>query len=265
MNDESFWPRPAYDTQLEPHFLFVLTPPYSGSTALAQLLGTSDSVAMLDYRGEGQWLVPGMAASGRWRPDRYIDFESVRAVWLHEYQQQRRQNGAIRVIVEKSPPNMLYLKDLRNAFEHTSVFVNNRNPYAACSSLFHRRFQEAARTQDERSKTFATLARDWLYRSQMLIDLIAEYTLPQLTYEEFCADPRRVLSVLGDCKSLVGKLNFEAKIHVKDYPEQGISNHNPRQIGMLRAEDIASIRQELAHHDSILDFFGYTLSPNDCR
>ena len=265
MNDATPWPRPAYDPSVQPHFLFVMTPPYSGSTALAQLLATSKSVAMLDYRGEGQWLVPGMAASGRWRPDRCVDFESVRAVWLHEYQRQLRNNHAVKVIVEKSPPNMLYLKGLLHAFEHASVFVNNRNPYAACSSVFHRRLQGSAQTKEERSRAFTNLAQDWLFRSRVLIELITEYTLPQLTYEEFCAEPKRVLSVLGDCRSLVGELDFDAKLHVKDYPEQAISNQNPRQIGMLRAEDVASIRQELAPHVSTLDFFGYSLSPDDDR
>jgi hypothetical protein len=66
----------------EPHFLFVITPPYSGSTALAQVLNTARGAAILHRTGEGQWLVPGMCAEDRWNPSKPMDWDSIRATWL---------------------------------------------------------------------------------------------------------------------------------------------------------------------------------------
>jgi hypothetical protein len=48
-------------------------------------------------------------------------------------------------------------------------------------------------------------------------------------------------------------------IGVKDYPEQGISNQNPRQLGLLTGDDIDIISVVLGEHVELLEFFGYPL------
>ncbi len=52
-NNSKIWPHPKYRHDDEPHFLFIITPPRSGSTAIAQLLNTCDSAMFLQLRGEG--------------------------------------------------------------------------------------------------------------------------------------------------------------------------------------------------------------------
>ena len=60
-------------------FVFVFTPPFSGSTALAKILNTSPKSMLLNSRGEGQWMIPGMRKPNPWqsqgtcRWDRLLD------------------------------------------------------------------------------------------------------------------------------------------------------------------------------------------------
>src|SRR5690606_7365225 len=86
----------------QPHFLFIVTPPFSGSTALAELLHSSPAVGFLQERAEGQWLVPGLCADARWDPTLPVDYAAVQAVWLQRWQQLRQVQPQLQVIVEKS-------------------------------------------------------------------------------------------------------------------------------------------------------------------
>jgi len=84
------WPQKKYRAQVEPKFLFIITPPNSGSTALIKLLNTSANIMILTKNGEGQWLIPGLCNKNRWKSDKFIDYESIKSVWLHQYQHEKK-------------------------------------------------------------------------------------------------------------------------------------------------------------------------------
>ena len=146
------WPLPEYDPEIQPHFLFVVTPPYSGSTALTRLLNTGQRTTLLHRRGEGQWLIPGLSQKDRWDPEKKVNYESVRAVWLHEYQRLRRADNRAEVVIEKSPPNMVRLEELSSLFRYRSFLANNRNPYANCASMLYRHYDAQAIGMKERMR-----------------------------------------------------------------------------------------------------------------
>ncbi len=54
-----------FDESNQPHFLFIITPPYSGSTAISGVLNSSHRTMILQKSGEGQWLVPGLCEKDR--------------------------------------------------------------------------------------------------------------------------------------------------------------------------------------------------------
>ena len=60
------WPKPNFVAEDRPHVLFILAPPYTGSTAIATLLNSSTRTMLLHEQGEGQWLIPGLCAEDRW-------------------------------------------------------------------------------------------------------------------------------------------------------------------------------------------------------
>jgi hypothetical protein len=253
------WPHPACDDSDEPHFLFILTPPYSGSTALAQFLNQSPRAMLLDPRGEGQWLVPGLHRSDRWHADKPVDYRSVRSVWLRAYQDRKAGDSQIALVIEKSPPNMVRIDRLLDTFRDHSLLANNRDPYANCSSILHRIHADAARDPGARAVLLRELARDWLDRSARLQELIAAHGVPLLTYEAFCADPLAVTKVLPGLGPKLARLDADAAVTVKDYPVQGITNQNDRQIGQLSVPDLQEISAVLAPCEPVVSFFGYRI------
>ena len=93
MSDNALdWPRPEYDKNNEPFFIFIVTPPYSGSTALCKVLNTSHRSMLLAPNGEGQNLVPGLCNTDRWQPGLDVDYESVRAVWLSKFSHREKSS-----------------------------------------------------------------------------------------------------------------------------------------------------------------------------
>ena len=97
------WPTPTHLPLVsEPTFLFIITPPYSGSTALTQVLNSAHHSTLLQKRGEGQWLVPGMCQADRWNPDKYIDWKSVKAVWSSKIRFIEEHVGKINVVSRKA-------------------------------------------------------------------------------------------------------------------------------------------------------------------
>lgn len=79
---------------------------------MAKILNTSHRTVLLENRGEGQWLVPGLCQEDRWNPDKQVDYASVRAVWMNRFQMLKQFTPGADVVVEKSPPNMVRLEQL---------------------------------------------------------------------------------------------------------------------------------------------------------
>jgi len=257
--DKEEWPIPAFDENEQPHFLFLITPPNSGSTAISEILNTSNRIMKLQECSEGQWLVPGLCKQDRWNPGKYVDYNSVKAVWLQRYQKNKALMRDADVVIEKSPPNMMIIDELLLLFRDYSVIANNRNPYAICSSSLYRYYDAKKLQPYERKMFLEDIAKGWLSRSKKISEIIERYNIPLLTYEEFCSSPTFLLDVLNLPVWVAKSIDLNAKIKVKDYEPQVIRNQNDRQISMLTDEEINHIRGVLESSAQLLDYFGYKL------
>jgi hypothetical protein len=251
------WPRPIFDENDQPHFLFIITPPNSGSTALIELLNSSHKTMILQPRGEGQWLVPGLCEKDRWNPDKEVDYLSVKAVWLRKYQDINRLTQNVDVVLEKSPPNMMRMEMLSSQFKDFSFMANNRNPYAVCASVLYRHYDVEKIDSDDRKEILGNLAKEWVIRSLKIQELVTRLKFPLLTYEEFCHNPTSVLNFLNLPDSVSQSINTNANVKVKDYEIQPIINQNGRQISKLTGEEIECIRQVLNPNTELMAYFGY--------
>lgn len=246
-------------SECSPHFLFILTPPNSGSTALAQILGTSPVATFLQENAEGQWLIPEMCNGGRWREDTVIKWDNVKSVWLGQFYKALSINNILRVVIEKSPPNMLRVHALHKHFERSSYVVFNRDPYANCSSILHRYYDAGGLSDEERKAVLLLTARKWVWRSQILMRHVVEYDFPCFTYEYFCKSPENSIDkILTICPQLYG-INAEASVYVKDYGSQRIISQNERQISLLTDEEVSSVTSVLQDYNTLLKFFNYDL------
>jgi hypothetical protein len=251
------WPRPRFDENDQPHFLFIITPPYSGSTALSELLNSSHRTMILQPRGEGQWLVQGLCAADRWSPRKKVDYASVKAVWLRKYQEIKRLTQSIDVVIEKSPPNMMRLEMLASQFRDISFMANNRNPYANAASILYRRYRGATLDAASRMQVLSTLAQEWVIRSVQIHHLIERLGVPLLTYEDFCASPSSVIGKLRLPVGVTDSINPDACVKVKDYAAQPIIDQNAHQIARLTDGEIDHVSRVLRPHADLLACFGY--------
>lgn len=252
------WPTPSYDEREQPHFLFLLTQPYAGSTAIARLLNTSHRTAFLQERGEAQWLVPGLSAPERWDPGMPVEYESVRAVWLSTFQRLRRLTQTTDVIIEKSPPNMTRIEALSSRFRDHSMLASNRDPYAQCSSVFHRRGKQRLGDAD-RVRHLRKFAARWLTRSRALREIVERLGIPLLTYEQVCRDPGSLTERAPLPDGVTETMDPDATLRVKDYPPQPITNQNDRQISRLTDREAEALTAVLRHDRDLLRYFGYDL------
>ncbi|MEJ2140008.1 MAG: sulfotransferase [Gammaproteobacteria bacterium] len=253
------WPRPQLSGEPDPVFLFVLTTPYSGSTALAKILDTSQHGMTLNDSGEGQWLVPGLRQLEKWHEDMYVDWQSVRAVWLERFQEARRQNNQLRVVIEKSPANLVRAAQFAENFPTASFLGFTRNPYACCASIFHRRWDPRNSLASYRNKKFKQIAGHWARRTRLIRDFVEPRGIEWFTYEQFCADTAGCVAKINKaCPDLEG-IDPQGKVKVKNYKVQKITNQNPRQLAMLKPADIDAINSALTEHADLMSFYGYEL------
>lgn len=255
------WPAPSYDEdeRLEPYFIFMITPPYSGSTAMAKIIDTSQKITTLHSSGEGEWLVPGMCQKDRWDPHKFIDYDSVKAVWLKKFQIKKRKNPDLVAVFDKTPASMMRLESLISNFTHYSLLANNRNPYANCASILYRKFSPDSLDAQQRKDLVRRLAKDWVERSKQIKALINKFEIPLVTYEAFCEKPLSLKEALNIPVEILNTINFDADVKVKDYSPQPIQNQNKKQINKLTSDDITVITNVLMGEQSLLDYFGYEL------
>jgi len=253
------WPRPEYDPDRQPHVLFIITPPFSGSTALAKVLNTSPRTMLLQERGEGQWLVPGLCERDRWDGNKEVDYESVRAVWLNAWQRAAQVDPRLDVLIEKSPPNMVRLDALTALFPRHSLLANIRNPYANCASILYRNHPAAQLGTAQRQSILQGLAGEWQQRAARIRELVCRQGIPVLTYEAFCEAPASMLAKLALPPGVAETIDVQAPVKVKDYPLQGIADQNRRQLGLLSGAELGAISRVLETDPGLLEFFAYAI------
>jgi hypothetical protein len=253
------WPYPPYfPLQKEPQFVFIFTPPYSGSTALAKVLNSAPASMALTADCEGQWLVPGLCKADRWDPKMPVDWESVRLTWLSRVRMVNDLTGKANIVIEKSPPNLVRHKQLLETFTNHEIIVFNRNPFANCASILYRNYCTESMSENDRLATMESLARHWVARSNYSKAIINSQGPLVFTYEQFCAAPAGIAdAVVNKIPGLQG-INPEVKICVKDYAPQQITNLNTIQISKLTSREIQAIGTILKDHETLLNEFQYT-------
>ena len=162
-------------------------------------------------------------------------------------------------MIEKSPPHIVRIDQLTDAFPNHSLVAFNRNPYANCSSILYRHHDPEAKREADRLRTVSKLAETWLLRSQWIRKWIEERNVTTFTYEEFCADPATYVSKLAANLAPLRTVDVNKSIKVKEYEKQGLMSFNPRQISKLSQDEIDAISRVLSEKAQLVSFFGYDI------
>lgn len=248
-------------------WLLLLTIPNSGSTALAKMLLTAPNTFSLSDRAEGQWLIPSLCKTPeRWSPDYRVWGRKIRATWLSAI---GKGTTSPILVVEKSPPNLCRFQSLITALGpmQTHVATLSRDPYATCSSWSTRygpRILEenwgitGAKSLAKDLRYFSLLGEIWLERARMLLEA-RRFSTIDIRYEDFTNDVSATVRQLETAIPGLRDISVNARIQVKDYGEQRISNMNDRQIGRLTADQIDAISLGLSSDADTVRNFGYSI------
>ena len=235
-------------TKNRPRYLFVLCPPYSGSTLLWKLLTTSPNVSALP--AEGQFLpeLEPIMRDRPWRDELSLPWPHIKSVWQSYWDTSKP------ILVEKSPPHLIRAQQIANHFQPVSFIVMVRNPYAVCEGLIRRNQWTAIEAAEHTLRCLQAQQKN----VQQLPGLL------KLTYESLTRNPaaesQRMIGFLPELESLDIQASF--KIHSIDGTlDRSIVDLNPRKIAALSIDQIGDINSVLRQDMEALESWGYKLMP----
>lgn len=231
-------------------YLFILSPPYCGSTLLHEILSHSKVVSpnnIFDTR-EGQQLPEvrrKMFIKGRWEEGFNVNWKETKKVWELYWNPSKKYH------LDKSPANIMRVAEIIEHFDPISFIILVRNPYAQCESLIRINGWSA-----ERAANFAIKC----LKAQITnIDLCQSCCV--LTYEQLTTQYDDVLKEISSIASEISDISFTKKYKAHNFRKEKMSpvNLNPDKIKKLSLEQMEKINSVLKHHKSLLDQFGYKL------
>ncbi len=238
-------------SSIENKYLFILSPPYCGSTLLNEIISTSPNVSVNNpyWTREGQTLptVKNIMFKKSERWNKAVDFD-----WLDIKKEWRKYWDISKpILLEKSPPNILRAQSINHTFKNAYFIIFYRNPYAHCESLMSRNKMG--------TESAAKFAIDCLERQKENMDLGLRYI--SVSYEKLTSDPkqfkREVLKFLPE----IDKMDFSMKFHAHNFKNKAmqIENLNDEKIRRLDQNQIARINEVFEQNLELLDFFQYSL------
>jgi Sulfotransferase family len=234
-------------------YLFLLCPPYSGSTLLWKLLSTSNSVSSLP--DEGQFLpeVETMMRSNPWDPKRSLPWPEIKAIWESYWDLSKP------VLLEKSPPNLIRALDIRTHFAPVKFIVMVRNPYAHSEGLMRRNNWSVNRA----AHFSAMCLRTQLRNARELEDVLV------LTYESLVQDPAKACQQLAVFMPALADVDRHASFQVHSIDgtiDRPITELNTKKIASLSPQTIASMNGVFEQYRETIEAWGYEfLAPEVTR
>lgn len=219
-------------------YIFVLCPPYQGSTIIVNLLNSSENVStFLDcniWAGESQSLYEELVdkdyQENQWDPGYKLNMELVDKV-LNIYLDKNKE-----IWVDKSPPSICRAKMFQDYFSKLGevyFIISIRNPYS---------------TAHYGADKWIEFAQYQKYNLENLNNVIS------VTYEECCCDLEKVISKITNKIPELGKI-FNHK-HAIFHDERGYLIHSNK---VKRIIDKEKKNKILKKHIDLVEYFGYNI------
>jgi len=235
----------------EHKFLFILSPPYCGSTMLNKLLATSSSVSANNYRytSEGQ-LLPTVRKimydhNRRHEPDLDFDWEFIKKEWLKYWDTTKP------ILSEKSPPNIIRAHSISKVFIPSYFIIFYRNPYAQSES-FMRRNKNSAREAAELAVRFLKYQKKNI--NTLENKLIISYEQLTEQAEDFVQKISQFIPELNDINT-----NQKFKAHNFKNKKLNIQNLNSEKLKMISPADLQTMNEVFSNEKELFAFFDYEI------
>tara|TARA_B100001093_G_scaffold520511_1_gene617197 strand:- start:4088 stop:4903 length:816 start_codon:yes stop_codon:yes gene_type:complete len=232
-------------------YLFILSPPFCGSTLLNQIISSSKNVSCNNNIGtrEGQTL-PGvkkiMFDQKRWDEKNKLPWNKIKKIWrLHWFLKKP-------ILLDKSIPNIMRVNQLKDFF-HPSYFICMvRNPYAICEGVMRRSNKSALEAAKFTIKCFIYQMQNNNNHKDIIF----------FSYEDLCDNTTNTITKI---KTQIGELydinpNQKFKAHnFKTKKSMCITNLNNEKIKKIKKKDLIVINKHFNQNKKVLDFFNYKI------
>lgn len=233
------------------NFIFLFGPNNSGSTIIGQYLESQTGGYLPPfgyYEGQMAPAVRKEMRTDQWNPEREMPWPFIRQAWTNLAQEAGKE-----LFIECSPPNILRVNPiLENFGETASALFSIASPYSFIASTIYNYSPPPMK-----QLKLVNAAQSWVFRARAVREGIeAHPEVPRMRYEDFCEDPTIVNRALGlevkARETLAGKGND---------PLSEIMDLSPRHHAFLSFSEWDQVNAELSKHESLMEFFGYSLIP----
>jgi len=232
-------------------YLFILSPPFCGSTLLNQLISTSKSVSCNNNIGtrEGQTLPEVkqfMFGKNRWNKDAQLPWKFIHKIWRKYWDLSKP------ILLDKSIPNIMRVNDIKEIFKPSLFICMVRDPYAQCEGIIRRNGKPA--------DFAAKFALDCLKYQKENIE--NEKNLILFSYEDLCEDKegvvKKIINFIPELSDIKSNQKFKAH-NFKTSGEMEITNLNAEKIAKLTTEQLGTINSYFDKETELLEFFNYSI------
>ena len=231
-------------------FLFILSPPYCGSTLLTQIISTSKKISCNNYIAtmEGQ-LLPElrkhMFNKNRWDKSNVYDWSKIKNVWMKYWDQSKP------VLMDKTTTNIMRFDEIKKEFDNTYAICLIRNPYAVIEGIMRR---------NSKSIEFAIEFCIKTLQYQMY-NIENNKNLTWITYSELCENQDFVKNKVKSILPEIDDLNFNKFFSAHNFKNKSlkITNLNDEKISKLKKKDILKINKYFTKQKELLNFFEFQI------
>jgi hypothetical protein len=232
-------------------FLFILSPPFCGSTLLNQILSTSDNLSCNNYIGvrEGQ-LLPEvkdiMFHNKGWDDDVKYPWERIKRVWMKYWDQSKE------ILMDKSTTNIMRVREINEAFDNISFLAMVRNPYAQVEGIIRRN-----NATTEYAAAFALKCLRYQRKNKE-----NEKNILFFSYENLCDNKAKVVESIQDFIPEIGEINSDLEFSAHNFKEKDkmrVQNLNNEKINKLSSEQLHVINSLFKKEEDLLNYFGYSI------
>jgi len=227
-------------------YIFILCPPYSGSTVLWNLVSTSEAVSSLPK--EGQYLPETIEMMGihPWNRETKFPWTKIKPIWESYWDMDKP------LLIEKSPPNLVRTAEIIEHFSPVFFLIMVRNPYALCEGFMRR----TGKNPRMAAKKTINLLKRQTENARMLENAI------HFTYEELTDNPREIAEKIEAFIPQLGSLDYQGKFKVHSIDgmvTREIVNFNQKKINNIAPRNFDEFNKIFKKNLDVLDYWGYEL------
>ena len=231
--------------------LFILSPPFSGSTLLSEIISSSNKVSCNNNIGlrEGQHLPFAkdiLFTKDRWDNTKQINWKLIHDIWSKYWDKSKD------IFLEKSPPNICRALQIENEFPNSKFICLVRNPYAQIEGEM-RRYGTLAKEAAELSIKYLK------YQKKNIEKLKYSYIIryEELT-NETTVSKNNIISFLPELNDIDININISAH-NLRAEKKMAITNLNPEKIAKIKPIDLLIINSIFKKEELLLKYFNYQI------